>query len=163
MYNDDPGSDTWPHDDIVASLKRSNTKLCVEAYETHFRLNKTLFRTPSSPLPVPQVIRVIPLVMAIWNVIKPGSDTISKMVARNLLQLPTKSPQVKAIVRTLLIVHCGAVHRLYQMAGADADLEKIHAIKVFRDNANHRYSSHESLLKTRKFCHEKKQSLRQRW
>ena len=67
----------------------------------HFLSNKMT-------LPIPPVSRIIPLVLAVWNAMKGGSDTITKLLDSIGLVVPIESPCTIVDARLFLLL--GLLH-----------------------------------------------------
>jgi len=82
-YN--PDNNPLPQEDIEQVLAH-HKNLDMEAFLGHFYL--WWYVTEKLPLPLSWLERIIPFTISQWNVIKGGSDTITKLIWLNLYDPP---------------------------------------------------------------------------
>jgi hypothetical protein len=100
--------------------------------------------------PLPPIARIIPLNLAIWNAVKGGSDTITKLLWMQKYAPPSKLPQASVMSRILLL-SLACIHRLNQVATAKMDAKgKYKSLSHFRNAANQRMSFHKTIISTSK-------------
>ena len=151
VYESNPDDDEWPAEDITASLSRLQNKASKKGinidYESSYlafiRIWK--FVLGEMNLPVPQLERIIPIVFSLWNTLKGGSDTLTKLMAHEDCRLPTKDPQAFAIGRMLKLI-LTAVHRMSQIMGAKDDINWYQDMLHYRNANNKRQSFHKLMV-----------------
>jgi hypothetical protein len=88
--------------------------------------------------PVPPCKTMVPLIFSIWNALKSGSDTLTKIMSHHQPNVPRKGPQAVAVQRNLMIV-AGTMHRILQHVEAKEDLENNYGtLEHYRRAANDR-------------------------
>ena len=97
--------------------------------------------------PLPQIIRIIPLIFAIWNAIKGGSDSITKMLWHCAYSTPTDDNQSNATGR-LLMLHFVLLLKMWQLSTAKEDLNKYDSLEQYRNAANKRSTFQGTLMAT---------------
>jgi hypothetical protein len=100
----------------------------------HFLSNKMT-------LPIPPVSRIIPLVLAVWNAMKGGSDTITKLLDSISLVIPIESPCTIVDARLFLLFGVAAF-RLEQIVSSKASIINNYGgtLWQYRNAASHRFS-----------------------
>jgi len=138
-----PDDNPLPKEDIEQVLVHHKT-LSMESFLGHFYL--WTYVCKKMILPIPQLERIIPLVLSQWNAIKGGSDTITKLLCLNLYDPPCNTPQSHAIARMFLL-GCVLIHRLNSFFKAKEDLDKTYpSLKHFRKAASRRDTFYSTLL-----------------
>ena len=100
-------------------------------------------------MPLPPIFRILPLADAFWNIVKPGSDTISKIAASGYFHPPTQELPGKLIACSLVQVFV-QLYRLFQIASPKYEMEEYKSLQNWRNAANHRYSYKDALLRIKK-------------
>jgi hypothetical protein len=100
--------------------------------------------------PLPPIARIIPLNLAIWNAVKGGSDTITKLLWMCKYAPPSDLPQASVTSRILLL-SLTCIHRLHQVATSKLDVKnKYQSLSHFRNAANKRMSFSKTIVSTSK-------------
>lgn len=87
--------------------------------------------------PLPTIKMIIPAALAIWNVLKGGSDSITKNLDGNEYSIPTSDNQSDAIAR-LLMLKVYQFMRCVQVKGAKRDLSFYKSVRNYRKAASAR-------------------------
>lgn len=95
--------------------------------------------------PIPQCDMLIPLLHALWNASKGGSDTMTRLAWNCLAILGIKTPQTVVVAR-LFMLYAALLHRMNQaITGRKKPDVATDTIKTVRDRNNKRFAFHESL------------------
>lgn len=115
-------------------------KLNMETFLGHFYL--WCFFCEELPLPIPWVEQIVPFVLAQWNVIKGGVDTITKLLWLNMYDPPSNTPESHAIAR-LILLGCVVMHRLNHFFTSKNYIKKGYPyLSHFRKAASERCTFH---------------------
>ena len=120
-----------------------HVKMTQHAFQCYLGLWRALNVTKEMEYPLPPIARIVPLVVAIWNTLKGGGDTITKLddICQERLGIRTESNVATA--RDLL--NLGVVfHRCNQMISSK-DPEEYPTLYHWRDAASHRSTMKRSL------------------
>jgi hypothetical protein len=90
----------------------------VESFLGYFHLWR--YVSTKLPLPIPPLERIIPYVLSRWNLIKGGSDAITKLLWLNMYTPPCSTPQCHAISWMLLLGPV-VIHHLNHFLTSKAD------------------------------------------
>ena len=97
-----------------------------------FDLTLALYKDSAKmALPVPLLKMIIPSGLAHWNVLKGGSDSITKILDGNEYQVPTSDNQSDAIGR-LLMLFAYQLMKLVQLAMNDKDVSNYGSVRNAR-------------------------------
>ena len=111
-----------------------------------FKMDVALWKdiNKNMAFPIPRLARIIPLLFALWNAIKGGSDATTNLLWHCHYNVPSDENQsiVVARILSLCAVH---VHRLLQIATAKENLDFYSCLKRFRDSATERVSFKKTL------------------
>lgn len=78
--------------------------------------------TPHFHYPLPPIVRIVPLIISMWNALKGGGDTITKLLDGCKEQVGIRSECVMASARLFLYFSI-MFHRLHQWCNAKVDLD----------------------------------------
>ena len=97
---------------ILKAIVINNAPVDFSSFEMELALWKDI---KTMPKPIPRLDRIIPLVFALWNGLKGGSDATTNLIWMCQYDIPTKENQSNAVARILSLsaVH---VHRMHQPA-----------------------------------------------
>ena len=101
-------------------------------------------RGSSIPLPLPKTARIVPFNVAAWNVLKGGSDTITKLIEICQEKVGIRTENNIATARILLYFGV-TFHRLYHIFSADMEPDDYGTIYHWSNVASHRSTFAESL------------------
>ncbi len=107
----------------IEQVLASHKTLKMESFLGHFYLWHYVCN--ELPLPISQLKWIIPFMLSLWNVIKSGSDTITKLLCLNVYDPPCNAPQSHAIARMILL-GCVIVHWLNHFFTSKEDLDEGH-------------------------------------
>jgi len=80
---------------VLPTVKASGASLDFHSFDQMVRMWRTIRLV--WPKPLPPISKLIPLIFAIWNAIKGGSDTITKLLWSAKGMAPTHLAQANAI------------------------------------------------------------------
>lgn len=97
--------------------------------------------------PFPSFVRLLPAIYAYWNVVKGGSDTMTKLMDDCLVRVPKTHLNAQSVAVTRLIqIVVVLLHRLYQVFTAKKDITFYPDLLRYRKAASNRLTYHDSLL-----------------
>ena len=136
--------DLWDSvEEVFDDALLKHVKMSKHAFQCYLGLWRELNVTKEMEYPLPPIARIVPLVVAIWNTLKGGGDTITKLddICQERLGIRTESNVATA--RDLL--NLGVVfHRCNQMISSK-DPEEYPTLYHWRDAASHRSTMKRSL------------------
>ena len=100
-------------------------------------------------LPLPPILRILPMHHSFWNVTKHGSDVKTSLIQKFKNDIPNNNLGAKAIDRMLMIIF-SEVHRgtLMFTHGTEERLNKDTSLESFRNHINTKMTFREALNKT---------------
>jgi hypothetical protein len=148
-YSLDEGMDAFPEETIVACLaspRLKDMKLDIDSFKTLYGLWWKLNVKVDAHirLPLPKCDRILPYQHAFWNVVKGGSDTITKLIDFVEEKIGIRSPSTCVTARFLLL-NAVAFHRCYQIVTAKSDLDSYPSLYHFRQAASKRSTMDDSV------------------
>lgn len=99
-------------------------------------------------MPLPPLKGILPLVIAIWNSIKGGSDATTNLLWRCKGDPPPQRTNQAAVVARMLSLSVVTVHRLFQIIGSSENLDDYANIQNFRKSASKRSTYKQTLFRT---------------
>ncbi len=102
-------------------------------------------------LPLPSFKRIIPIYAAYWNVVKGGSDTITKLMDDCILHPPFSHLNLETVATTrCIMVIYTMVHRLLQTFSAKSNIKSYKTLHNYRNCASKRTTFHKSINTVKK-------------
>jgi len=127
---------------VLPTIKAAGASIDMHSFEQFIKIWRMIRLV--WPKPLPPLTKMIPLLYSVWNSMKGGSDTITKMIWSANYSPPCHTPQANGIARMflLLFIQC---HRANQVATSKQSMP-YKSLLHFRNANNKRFSLHESLL-----------------
>lgn len=145
-----PGKDVPEVSPLLSKLFKDPKVKHANLSDHSFRVFLGLFRAlnvaNSSNLrhPLPPIARIVPLVVAYWNALKGGGDTITKLLDDCQERIGKRTDVTVTCARLLLQlgIHC---HRLFQIVTNTKPAEEFDTLNHFRNAASKRFTFKKSL------------------
>ena len=129
-------------DRVLPTVKTAGARVDFESFDQMIKIWRVLRLV--WPKPLPPISKLIPLIYAIWNAMKGGSDTITKLIWSAMYAPPNHLPQAHAIARMFLLVFI-QIHRSNQI-GTSKSTMPYKSLRHFRNANNKRFSLHNTLI-----------------
>ena len=123
-----------PQDPCLHYAIRS-LKIDVAALEQMFKVWHSV--VTKLKMPLPPVIRIVPMWVATWNAIKSGSDTMTKLLDSVPARIPARSAQSVVVSRLSFLLSIVGF-RTYQMCTARWEVSKYTSLATYRRAASNR-------------------------
>jgi hypothetical protein len=128
-----PSADRFPAEETISSVLPPHHDYF--SVKQHFGL---WHKINQQKMPLPQAIRIAPLVVCKWNGSKGSSDTITKLIDESDVKLPVGDSAQATVISRMLMISAVAIHRIGQVFSANATLDYYPTLERYRKSANNR-------------------------